>query len=267
MANGIKGCILFMSLTASLACIAAEPGPEPKLACIACIAREPEANPQIACLVALADKPELRVLKGKIQFGSPEGPTLEMMANTKRPTKAEKAAISSLVSQAEACIHEGDEWRKDHWPASVVALYEQHVAATKARTADLYAGQITYGDYAKASAAAVAQFKAEVGAVVEKIKAEQEARRQAQQLQQDRQAQDLLRQQREQKERQDQRDLAIQQQNAQIAAQNEQARRAAALQIINNMNQRPLYLPPIQINPPVQTNCFVNGSFVNCTSR
>ena len=234
-------------------------------ASINCVA-ESNQPPGIACLVALADKPELSILKGKMLTGTTDGPTFEMMANTKKPTKKEKVAIALLVSDVDGCIHQGDEWRAKNWPPSINAVYDQHVIAIKALTADLYAGTVTYGNYEQSIAASNAKFKADISEIVEKIKADQQALEQQQAKQRQQQAQDLQRQQQEQ----DARNLAIQQQN-------DQARRGAVLQFLSQQQQSQQNLYQQQMNairsaaptynPPVQTNCYTNGNMTNCTSR
>ena len=245
----VKICVSLLALAASFNCAA-----------------EPNQPPELACLLGLADKPELSILKGKIQFGTTESPTLEMMANVKKPNKNEKIAISALVGDVEACVHQGDEWRAKNWPLSVNALYDQHLVAMKALTADLYAGTTTYGKYEQAVDASDAKFKADISEIVEKIKAGQAANQQAQEQQRQQDAQEQEQRQQEQNER-----------NAEIQQQNAQAKRGAVLQFLRNQQQSQQNLYQQQMNairsatptyrPPVQTNCYTSGNQTNCTSQ
>lgn len=79
------------------------------LASNSCFAADGNQNPQLECAKSLADKPELEILRGKMQLVNSEVTTLEMMANSKKPTKNEKTAISLYVDYAVACIHLGDD--------------------------------------------------------------------------------------------------------------------------------------------------------------
>lgn len=65
------------------------------VASAAALHAEDNPDPSVPCLATIEGKPELQVLKGKIALGSQPSSTLEMLANTKKPTAAEKAALSS----------------------------------------------------------------------------------------------------------------------------------------------------------------------------
>ena len=241
------------------------------------LGEEVPQDPSGPCFAAIADKPELQILKGKVVIGG-GSPTLEMLASTKKPTKAEKVAISAWVATAEECMRMGESWRAQNYPASVNSMMGQRVVSAKALIADLYAGKISYGAYAKTWSADDAKYKVELNDLVQKLLAERKA-------QQEKQAQDDQRRQQDEQKRQQEladRNQTIEQQNALIRAQTEQAqaqqetaRRQQALQALQNMQRQQAIQQQQQIDifrsgmsrPQVQTNCYTYGSNTNCTSR
>lgn len=241
------------------------------IASYSCFAADGNQNPQLECAKSLADKPELEILRGKMQLSNSEVPTLEMMANSKKPNKNEKTAISLYVDFAEACLHQGDDWRARNWPSRVNALFEEHLVGAKATIADLYGGMITYGDYSKRVLFANARLKTDLSVFAEKMKAEQLAKYLAQEQQQRQLAQDADRSHRERLAN----DADAQQRSAQFAAQQEQAKRLAFLRMLENQRQESDILGQQQLDAirraaprrAVQTNCNSFGYSISCTSQ
>ena len=132
-------------------------------------------DPTTPCFASLADNPDFQILKGKMDIGGNGNPPLDLLANTKKPTKMEKTAISKLVTANEICIRLGEEWRAKNWPKEVASLLDQYLVLAKSRTADLYARKITYGEYAQADAAALAKYKADLSEIAQKLTAQQKA--------------------------------------------------------------------------------------------
>lgn len=72
-----------------------------------------------SCFAELKSKPEIQILKGKVDLGITDNPTLENLANNSKPTKREKAALSIFVSESENCVNQGEEWRSKNWQQQI----------------------------------------------------------------------------------------------------------------------------------------------------
>lgn len=232
---------------------------------------ETPVDPSGYCFESMPSRPEFQVLKGKVPFGGATNATLEMLASTKKPTAPEKAALSALATASAECMRLGATWRGENYPPTVNSMIERFTVASKARMADLYAGKITYGDFARTASTAEAQFKAEVAEEVQRLVAARKA-------QLDQQAEAEKRRQQEVADRDQAAEAEKAQQDAQIRAQaalqeeqykaqaalqeqqNEEARRSAALMML--MNQKPYMLPMPQPRPPVNCQSFVSGNTV-----
>src|SRR5262249_42853437 len=103
-----------------------------------CAAAEVAPNPSIGCLRSLADRPDLQVLKDKVALLDPRDQTLEMLASSKKPTKAEASAISTWVTEQEHCTRLADDWRATNVPPRVNALVNQFLVDYMSLAADLY---------------------------------------------------------------------------------------------------------------------------------
>ena len=205
------------------------------------------ADPSAECFNALESNPELQILKGKVALGNVSGQSLEILANDKKPSPAEKSALAKWDSSRQPCIQQSLEWSHSHYAPNVAVILERLISQFKSNLADLYAGKITYGQFAKARQANADNAKAEA---VNLDQQNQNANAQNQQRQQE-----------------------LNQQAQQADAQNQIQRQALANQFI--MNNKPYQVPmPQAVTPyqmpqlqtPKSTNCQKIGNSINCTT-
>ena len=224
----------------------------------------PPQDPSVACLSEVTANSEFSILRDKIPLPRSDGPSIEMLANKKKPSKADKVALSKLAVASNDCITHGNEWRQTHWHPQAIAIFDQFVIDQRASMADLYGGSVTYGQYCKAGDAALAKFKADIGALSQRIEAERKANEEQRAAQE------------QQRQRENEaRNAEIARQNALADAQRDQAKRAAILQFMGMQQQQQAIQYQQQLNaiqqaaprPAVRTNCYSTGSGMNCLSQ
>jgi hypothetical protein len=201
------------------------------------------SNPSNECFSNLESSPELQVLKGKVALGGIGGQTLEMLANDKKPTAAEKIALAKWDSLRQPCIKMNTEWNESRLAPNVTVVIDKVAGQFKEILADLYSGKITYGQFAKIRQANSDKAKVEIANI-------------------DQQNQNNSFQQKQQQQQ-------LEQQAAATAAQERQANNALATQML--LNNKPYQAPvPYQvqpIKPPTTTNCYKMGNSINCTTN
>lgn len=219
--------------------------------------KTPITEPREECFNALEKNPELQILKSKVALGSLKGQTLEMLANDKKPTPAEKVALARWDALRQPCIVLNQEWASKHQAPNIAILGDKVASEFKVSLADLYAGKITFGQFVK-----IRQIN------LDKAKAEAITANQQNQIT---------------NTQQQQKQQELNQQAQQAQAQDQAQRRALATQIIMNnkpyqvpMPQAvtPYQMPPFQtpqlqapvIQSPTNTNCRMIGNTMNCTS-
>ena len=206
------------------------------------------SDPSEECFSALEGNPELQILKGKVALGKSSEQTLEILANDKKPSSAEKSALAKWDALRQPCIKQSSEWNSSHYAPNIAVIADRVGSQFKSLLADLYAGKITYGQFAKARQANLDNAKAEAVNLDQQNK---NANAQNQQRQQE-----------------------LNQQAQQADAQNQAQRNALATQmILNNKPYQapaPYQMPPLQaptpIRAPTNTNCRMVGNVMNCTS-
>jgi hypothetical protein len=208
-----------------------------------------ESDPSLPCFLELKDKQELQILKDKISLSDGRYQTLEMLSNPQKPTKQEKKSLQIWVDAIENCKLLGDQWRKKNYPISVNNILEQTSTQLKLLTADLYAGKISYGVFAKERAVKLAKLNNDLTEVVQKIQAEIKAKQ----------------------EQQAAVDEHRQQESASRQAADDEQRRNLAMQYLLNQPPAIRFTPQVPYQIPIRrttnTNCSVNGNQMNCTTQ
>lgn len=106
-------------------------------------------DPTEACLSNLPSQKELQVLKGKVVLGV-EPQSLEILSNTKKPNQLEKNALLALDRLIDQCKSQGKDWRVRNYPSSLNSIIDSTFFSNyKFLLSDLYAGKLTYGDFAR----------------------------------------------------------------------------------------------------------------------
>ncbi len=98
------------------------------------------------CWKRIQNNPSLKVIANKLSLGGARNQTFSMLTNTRKPTTAEKAAISTYADLAMNCIR-GYSKGYAH-PAHRLANNDA-ISAHEDLLVTLYKGQITYGEFAK----------------------------------------------------------------------------------------------------------------------
>lgn len=210
------------------------------------------------CFTKVATDSQIAPLEAKIALVSPEKTPFAMLSDASKPTKKEKQLIAAWMNKLETCIATDPDYKLEGIHPSLVAVVNEYLDKFKLASADLYAGKITYGEYAQHRLEMADSFKKGLNSATTQLSMEenQQKQREEAQAQQDKQIEA-------------QKEIAQQQ----IAAQEEAARKRAALEFL--MRNQPVYTPPpvqfqpIPTLPPHQirnTTCNTYGSTTNCTS-
>ncbi len=212
---------------------------------VVCHAEDSNVDPSMSCFASLESKPELKALKGRIALSDVRKQTIEMLANGKKPTKSEKAAISVWVTSVEQCVADGSSWRQQANPPQANALFVQYFADLKSLAADLYSGKISYGNFAKGRASFGAKLISDLTDVNQKVMAQRKAQEDELRAQQERRDQQAREDQRRQQE------FAAQQQQQQEMIKQQriaQQRQAALAQQQLQQQQQAQYQQQMQQN-------------------
>jgi len=215
-------------------------------------------DPTLACVEEMKTNAELQILYKKLPLDISKGQSLEVLSNKTKPTAIEKKYLLNFMETLDACGALGTEWRAKNYPLAVNNLAAKFQTDFKVNLADLYSGDLTFGELAKIRSKMMTEYIANLQVEVEKIKQERSAKEQAAASK----AQSDL-------ERDQQQTRAAADRDAQIAAQREamaeDTRRQAILQL---MRTQPFQLQPIPMpRAPITTNCNSFGNQFNCTTR
>jgi hypothetical protein len=124
---------------------------------------------QDACLKALSQSTEFRAIAAKLAVDRRGNPSMEDLANGKKPTKPERSSIAKYMTEADNCERIAEQWRSANFPPPVNALFDQYNLEFKSLVADLYAGKTTYGEFAKQAAMSYRKAAAELASVIDRL--------------------------------------------------------------------------------------------------
>ena len=124
------------------------------------------------CEKQIVENKGLQMLKGKLDLLNAANQPIEILANNKKPTAKEKAAIALWVEEQKRCSTPGIEYQKSQSP-EVGAIFDKAYADLFISAADLYQGQITYGDFAKASVRRHQEVRERIALVVARFREQQ----------------------------------------------------------------------------------------------
>ena len=231
-------------------------------------AQEGEVDPAIACFNSLAEKPSLSVLREKIALVDSRAQTLAMLSNDSKPKKTEREAISIWVVEVEKCIASSRPWHREHYPASMLSSIDKYFATMKLNAADLYAGKLSFGAFARDRAALTSKLDSEL---VEMGQAIREQQRQANAAVEFKSTQDK-RQAALDAERKEEAEWTRRQQEQQFEQTMADAERTRRMNFIQNMNRNNAQSGYQVVQPPVMgrgSSCTstVSGNVVSTNCR
>ena len=219
-------------------------------------AQDGEVDPAIACFNSIMEKPALNVLRDKVALVDARAQTLAMLSEVGKPKKAEKEAISIWVIEIEKCTSSSRQWHQEHYPASMLSSIDKYFATMKLSAADLYAGKISFGAFARDRAALTSKLDSEL---VERGQTIREQQRQANEADELKNAQEK-RQAVLEAARKEENERIQQQQKEQFERTMAEAERTRRMNFIQNMNRNNAQSGYQVIQPPVM------GGGSNCTS-
>jgi len=186
---------------------------------------ESSAPPYVRCNYAIERDPRVSLIKGKVAFRGLQSQSLEILTNDAKPSEAEKPAIAVYAAELNKCdlLNEAEIVNKK-FPADFITLQKRITLETQLLIADLYAGKISYGGFAKARASNSVSNSEKWSQIAQVLKANA-ANQQAAIADRNQQ---------------------LQMQQNQINAQEEQNRRALAVQYLQSQQQQNLQYQQIQ---------------------
>lgn len=221
-------------------------------------------DPSAACIQQLGGDERLQALFKKAPLDISKGQPLEVLANQSKATAKEKAALSILVSELDRCTELGADWRKQNYPASINGYGNSYQSFLRSAIADLYAGKLSFGDFAKARDREFTELLNKVNNEVQQL----QAQRAANARQQEQAAATAEEQRKAEMRRSFEQAEARRHEAEQQAIRAEESRRQAAIQYLQNQRQmRPIQVQPYQMPVPTTTNCNTFGNQTNCTTR
>ncbi len=119
------------------------------------------------CEAQIVANKSFQILKGKLDLLYTANPSIEILANSKVPSKTEKAAISLWVEEQKRCSAPGIAYYRSQSP-EVGAIYERAYTEMYISAADLYQGKISYGEFAKAGVRRHQEIRERIGVLVSK---------------------------------------------------------------------------------------------------
>ena len=221
-------------------------------------------DPSAACIQQLSGDERFQLLFKKAPLDITKGQPIEVLANQSKATPKDKAALSILVPKLDRCTVLGADWRKQNYPASINGYVSTYQSFLRSAMAEVYAGKMTFGDFAKVRGRELTELTNKVGIESQRIQAQRVTEMQQQEQEakaEDEQRQATARRAAEQAE-------AQRRYGEQQAIQADESRRQAAMQFLLNQRQaQPYQMQPYQMPIPKTTNCSTYGNQTNCTTR
>lgn len=190
-------------------------------------------SPTNSCVSQLGEDARFQSVFKKAPLDISKGQPLEVLGNQSKVTSNDKAALEIFVTELDRCWALGADWRKQNYPASINSYSNSHQSFLRLAIADLYAGKLTFGDFAKARDKAQTELLNKVDIEVGQIKAQR---------------------------------ADEQQQQEQEAMRVAESRRQEAMRSFIESNKfKPL--PIYQLPQRGTINCNTDGNQTNCTTR
>lgn len=183
--------------------------------------------------------PRTEALSGKVPLTLAEAnapPALAQLTDNNKASAKEKAALIALEEVRGPCIQRMFAWAGRYLPPAAVSLFEQAQTNGKLLRARLYAGEITYGEWHRATYEAQTRFKTALADLDASLQQQALAAQHA---------------------------YAAQQQAAALQQQAAAAQLQNALQYFQLQNQSYYQSLPAT---PITTRCYRVGQSVNCQS-
>lgn len=105
-------------------------------------------DPTLACLQSLGASAELNPLNAKVgDIASAPSATISQLADRGRPDEGERVLLEKWGSGRLACVEQGRAFRSRYAPPGYAAIFEDTQSTLISLTAQLYAREISYGEF------------------------------------------------------------------------------------------------------------------------
>ena len=120
-----------------------------------CASETPRAasapSPGDACIEAIVRNPDFTPIRDKVFLGGGQNQPASMMEAAAKPTDAEKRLIISWLEARQECYRQDIDWfGRQGYAKEYTEVRNQIETAFEARTRELIAGYLSYGQYARA---------------------------------------------------------------------------------------------------------------------
>lgn len=109
-------------------------------------------NPESACVQALASRAELAAVSDKVWLGGARHQPFDFMARQDWADTGDLRVLSQWLRARHDCFLQGQAWRERHASTAEFALAELVYARFLDLSAQLYMGELSYGQYSQARA-------------------------------------------------------------------------------------------------------------------
>lgn len=137
----------------------------------------PYPDPSLGCINRLGDEARFSGLVGKLQLRI-AGPSFSLMTNRDRPTEEERSAIVSWMSARQHCLQLGEAWRAEYELPIVNEIQGRGHSKYFGLVAQLYNGEITYGEFERKRADLNVEVSRELDRVYARLQADLDAAQQ-----------------------------------------------------------------------------------------
>ena len=131
------------------------------------------------CYLMLESQQLLVPIRNKVPLAGGK-PSLEMLANDAKPTKAEKKAIGDWEQGLSQCNEQAKNWGNANMNPQANQILQNNFSALRSLIADLYVGKISYGKFLKDKQANDSATSAQITEVAMKTQAENQRQAQIQ---------------------------------------------------------------------------------------
>jgi len=126
-------------------------------------------DPTSACMAQLAGDASLHVLAQKTALGSVKNLTLPMLADTSKANAEDKPLLDEWSAKLKQCYAQGQAFRDHTVTAESKAILDAQQHALEALLAQLYAGELTYGEFNRGRQESYTQFAAQASVSAQKM--------------------------------------------------------------------------------------------------
>ncbi len=139
--------------------------------------KDPGPDPSVACFRGLEHDARFDKMKVRGAVGSAIQVTLEMAASRDKASDEEKSQLSILAVARQTCLDLGKAWRRTYAPPEIAVIYETLQMRVMDLMANLYGGDITWGEYIARRRGIASEFEQSRAQIATNLRNQEESRR------------------------------------------------------------------------------------------